>query len=247
MSTPDLALDLETDNIRWRHVPSGMSVPEQPMRISEADLKTQKTHGRLPLLAPTLADLSLAESLEGRVTLGTPLSPALLQLSKDLPTYKAEIEETINRVSETGELPKPFEFPNLAWEAIKAGLEQDDFIYAKLNEHISNIETAHADIALLLNLNAELSGVEDEEGLSEKAREILEELSDRGIDIEAESVGEIKQLAGSHESRLRSEIQIKFTTKVQYLMQNLQSLNEILQKIIQYDSKLKEYINQRPK
>ena len=128
---------------------------------------------------------------------------------------------------------------------MKVGLAKENQIHDLLNSHIEQIENAHSHISLLLDLNAELGGSkEDQTEFSDKAKQILSELNSQGIEIHGETVGEIKRLSSSHESRLRSEIQIKFTTKVQHLMQQIESINQILQNIIRSDAKLKEKANQ---
>lgn len=136
------------------------------------------------------------------------------------------------------------EFPNLAWEAVKAGLRKEHSLETRINTHIDAIQTSHDDIALLLDLQSALSKKEE---VSEQARILLDKLEARGIHLQGDNAEEIKRLASSHESKLRSDVQIQFTTKVQYLMQQIESLNQILQNIIRSDQKLKEKANQLPR
>ena len=218
---------------------------ESPTHIDDMEEEEasiiRKTMAQISNL-PLLTQLSDANSLDGRVTIGAPVSPTITQCAEELSTYEEQVEQIANQEI------LPLEFPHLAWEAIKAGLAKENFIHEQLNRYIDEIQNAHGDISLLLDLNAELGAVKEENSeFSERAQNLLEQLRGRGIDLQGETIGDIKRLAGSHESRLRSEIQIKFTTKVQYLMQQIESMNQILQNIIRNDSKLKEKANQLPR
>ena len=224
------------------HIPL-MGAVNAPTHINDVEEEEAATIRKTMGLVSNLPSLNLIEgsNLDGRVTIGNPVSPTLLKLNEELPSF-------IEQVQNTQTDPVPFTFPNLAWESVKAGLAQENFFQEKLNRHIDAIENAHKDIALLLDLSAELSKTKEENSeLSEKTQQLLEQLKNRGIDLQGETVGDLKRLAGSQESRLRSEIQIKFTTKVQYLMQQIESMHQILKDIIRNDSRLMDHINQAQK
>lgn len=234
----------EIDDLELKRMSSlcGAFVPGQFMHINDADDSVRRTHAQVHhITTPTRTE---GRSLTNRTTLASAIPPKIRRLGAELPAHREQLEALVRGE----ELPKSSEFPHLAWEAIKVGLAQENFMHAKLNRHIDEIQASHGDIALLLDLNAELSGMKEEsEEFSEKAREILDRLHARGIDIRGQNIGEIKRQTGSHESRIRSDIQIKFTTKVQYLMQQVESMNQILQNIIRSDSKLKEKTQQLPR
>lgn len=217
-----------------------------PTHIDDLAEKEAKIIRNTTAQVPNLPSLTLTEgaSLDGRVTPGPLVTENLIRIAnEELPAYVEELKQIATQET------VPSKFPHLAWEAIQVGLKREAFIHNKLNAHIDAIERSHDDISLLLTLNAELGGVKEDENneLSEKAQNLIAQLKERGIELKGESAGEIKRQASAHESRLRSEIQIKFTTKVQTLMQQVESLMQILQNIIRSDSKLKEKANQLPR
>lgn len=233
-------MTISTEELEFDPMPSfGAINLETPTHINDLDeeeanliRKTQAQLANLPTNLPT--DARLAESLINRVSIENQ-DVAIQESYNELAQYKEEIKEASILVP----------FPHLAWEAIKVGLAKQDQIHDKLHQHIDEIDQAQKDISLLLDLSAELSNMkEDNKELSERAQSLLDQLKNRGMELNGETVGDIKRLTGSHESRLRSEIQIKFTTKVQYLMQQIESMMQILQNIIRNDSKLKEKANQ---
>jgi hypothetical protein len=135
-------------------------------------------------------------------------------------------------------------FPHLAWESVKAGLAQEKIINNKINGYVDEIEKHQKDIDTLLDLNAELTKMK-EGNLSEKAKDLLNQLKERGIDLwkgedklTKEKISELKTLSSQQVDKLRSKIQIIFSTKVQSSMQNINSIMEVLKNIISNNRKL---------
>lgn len=141
------------------------------------------------------------------------------------------------------------EFPNLAWQAIKAGLAKEKFTNDQLNGHIREAEKHQKDIDLLLDLSAELTGYKDDmtdlsqkasEGSKKSAKELLEELKERGIDlwkgedtkINKEKVSALKDLSKSQMDKLHGNLQRLFTTRIQPKIQEMASVMEALKDIL---------------
>ncbi|MBU6383808.1 MAG: hypothetical protein KGQ49_01025 [Verrucomicrobia bacterium] len=182
------------------------------------------------------------KTLVGRVTQETSVTPE---------ECLSRLENYHNELGQIQEIPsEPSAFPNLAWEALKLGLAKEEAVNEQLNREIDRIQEMQTNISLLLDLNAEISGSKEDAPLSAKAEALLMQLEARGVSLrkEGQSIEELKRKAGSKESSLRSEMQIVFTTKVQRLMQMVESMMQILQHIIRSNTKLMDTItrNTRP-
>ncbi|PIS02772.1 MAG: hypothetical protein COT85_01705 [Chlamydiae bacterium CG10_big_fil_rev_8_21_14_0_10_42_34] len=184
-------------------------------------------------------------SLAGRVTLG---APTIASLEKDVTDYKTQLENAPKE-------PSRLNFPNLAWESVKAGLEKEAQINSQLNVHLKEAEKNQKDIDLLLDLSAELTSFKkDENKTTEKLKEILGELKERGINLRVndeetlteEKIAELKSLSSAQIDKLRSNLQILFTTKIQTLIQSISAILEILKDIIRNNNQLVRTANRLP-
>lgn len=251
MSVDALGLDIEELDERRRI--SGMFIPKGPTHLDQLqDCEPESIRKTLGvrnscLMTPTGAGESLAE----RIGLGAPVSETATEWLPIVENYLDEMREIQNKAEQANEMPsKGFEFPNLAWESLKFGLAKENFINNQLNQHIDEIREKQQNISLLLDLNAEIGSLKEENSeLPPRAIEILGQLKARGVDLrkENQSIEELKRQASSRESDLRSQMQIAFTTEVQRLMQHIESIHQILQNIIRSDAKVKEKANQLQK
>ncbi len=242
MTTITDALDSDNE-IRSR---SGMSVLGKREHVDELPAQEASKIRRTEAVAA--ANITYPpgspRSLDGRVEMKPPISA---EMAKE---WHSKLESHLQEVKSIDPKKPPTAFPHLAWESIKYGLKAENELSKKLSGHIAEVERMQEDIALLLKLNVALGSNDEKAELTDEAKRILEQLEARGIVLKGSgeaNVGELKRLAGSHESKLRSEIQIQFVTKLQRYMQQIESIMQILQKIIQYDSKLKEKTNQLQK
>ncbi len=140
------------------------------------------------------------------------------------------------------------QFPNLALEIVNLTVAKEHFMSDQVNRHLDQIQKKQDAIGLLLDLNAELSGAKDEggEGTSEKAKEILARLkNDHAIDLKG-NIAEIKHNVSLQEGRLRTEMQILFTTKVQISIQQIETIISIAKDIIRKDEQLKRATGRLP-
>ncbi len=150
--------------------------------------------------------------------------------------------------------PSPiFPFPNLAWEAVKAGLAKEELTNKQLKAHIAEAEKHQKDIDLLLDLSAELTSYKEDTEMPEKMRSLLKELKERGIDLwkseetvlSKEKIAELKSLSSGQVDKLRSNLQIIFTTKIQSLIQSIGAIMETLKEIIRNNTKLINTANRK--
>ena len=213
-----------------------------PIAVKTATHVNDLPEGEAALIKKTIAQMPhittptphpADKSLNGRVSLG-PVDE------------KANSEIALQAV---------LEFPNLAWEAIKAGLAKEEISNRQLNGYIQEAEKHQKDIDLLLNFSAELTGhKEDIAEMSEKMKQLLSELKDRGIDLvkgadqtlNKEKIAELKSLASSRVDQLRSNVQILFTTKIQVQIQSIGAIMETLKDIIRNNTKLISTANRLP-
>lgn len=188
-------------------------------------------------------------SLIDRVSIGRPNPMSLDDIQTNLAAHK----NTLKTIAASPN-PLALDFPNLAWEAIKAGLAKEQMTNNQLNQHIKEAEQHQKDIDLLLDFSAELTGHKEDEEMTEKMKTLLKGLKDRGIDLwkgeesklSKEKISELKSLASSQVDKLRSNLQIIFTTKIQVLIQSISAIMEILKDVIRNNNKLISAANRLP-
>jgi hypothetical protein len=124
-----------------------------------------------------------------------------------------------------------------------------------LNGHIKKAEEHQKDIDLLLDFSSELTAMkEDQKEMSEKLKTILGQLKERGIDLwksedqtlSKEKISELKSLSSAQVDKLRSNLQILFTTKIQVLVQAIGAILECVKDIIRNNSRLVSAANRLP-
>lgn len=145
-------------------------------------------------------------------------------------------------------------FPNLAFEAVNASLIQERRTNDKINEQIRAIEEQQNLISDLLDLSAECTAHKGG-ATSEKMRGLLAKLKEKGIELwkgedtnnlPKEKVSEIKSLISAQIDKAKSNIQIRFTTKVQPDLQRISAIMEAVKHIINSNSRLINAANRLP-
>lgn len=142
--------------------------------------------------------------------------------------------------------------PNLAWGALQAGLAKERQTNIEISNHVKDGEKMQKDIDLLLDLNAELIAHKEGQPAGEPLKKILSELAERhvhlwkGEDLSKEKISELKSLSSAQVDKLRSNLQILFTTKIQPAIQAISAILETVKEIIRNDTRLKQKANQLP-
>ena len=166
-----------------------------------------------------------------------------------------KLHEELASYTETISEDRGLDFPNLAWESVKLGLAKEKVVNAQLIGHIKEAEQHQKDIDLLLDFSAELTAHKKESGeMSEKMKDLLAQLKERGIDLwkredhnlNEERVSDLKSLTNSQVDKLRSNLQIAFTTKIQTLIQSIGAIMDTLKDIIRNNNKLINSANRLP-
>lgn len=223
----------------WYGLPAAESsrVHLKDLDPKEADL-IERTRKQLPNISSAMPH-SLDEPLLGRMTVGPtgPNAPvgALEAQNKRLEGTVADLERMKDKLPEGKQVP----FPNLAWEAVKAGLAKENLTNEQINRHVEEIEKHQNDVDLLLDFSTELSNLKDGK-VTDDLKTLASKLKERGIDLwksdektlSKDRISELKSLSGSHIEKRRSQIQISFTTKVQPLVQAISAIMEALKDII---------------
>lgn len=184
-------------------------------------------------------------SLTGRVASGAPTPISTDDLEEQNRTLNASVSKLTKIQTELKSKTTPF--PNIALEAVLAGMEKERITNDQLNQHIATAQKYQQDIDLLLDLSSELVALKDDVNeMPEKVKNLLQRLKEeRGIDLwkgegpfTKEKVSEIKSLTSAQVDKLRSNLQIVFTTKIQTLTQTISSILECIKDIIRNNSKL---------
>ncbi len=143
-------------------------------------------------------------------------------------------------------------FPNLAYEAIKAGLLKEEATRVQLNNHIAQIKECQKKIDLLLQLNSEFVSLGEKGGeLSDRAMNTIAELKEKGIDVKIdgkkvskEKAQEAKSLANSFIDQNRTKVQTSITIDVQTGINNDNTMVQILQSLVREYTSLVRKINE---
>lgn len=220
------------------------------MKPEEAEL-IRKTLAQMANIGAPIPS-QIDKPLTGRVSVGAPTSATLNRIDSALADHLVELEEVEADLQNKGSAIK--DFPNLAWESIQAGLIKEQITNDQINAHVKEAENIQKDIDLLLELSAELTALKEGEAPTEKMKEILDQLKIRDIDLwkrdlsemNKEEISEMKSLSSAQVDKLRSNLQIIFTTKVQVLIQSIGSIMEILKDIIRNNSRLINAANRLP-
>lgn len=239
-----IGIDEDSEELRslsnvWAALPNNNSIHVNTLDPKAADL-IRRTEALSMDLTPDIPHPS-DRSLVGRV--GSP------EASRELAANLDHLRNELIEVEETGVVA----FPNVAWEAVKLGLEKERFVNDQINTHVKEAEKIQKNIDLLLDLQAEMTSLNDDASeMSQKMREILERLKDQGIDlwksedssINKEKISQLKSLTSAQSDKLRSNLQIIFTTKIQVLIQIIGAIMETLKDIVRNHNRLLTQVNQ---
>lgn len=236
------------------------NLPLEPIKVDEREdgVTIKKTQSvAFNQISPDMPHPADAP-LEGRVSIGAPAKPTLEEVQNDLESDIEALQAVESMlINENPPEPAAFQFPNLAWESVKVGLAKERHSNDVLNGHILEAQKLQKDVDLLLDLSAELMQHKPADGdnieMSDKLKTLLKQLKERGIDLwkseetslSKESVSELKSLSGAQMDKLRSSVQIIFTTKIQTLIQSIGAILECVKDIVRNSSRLISTINNK--
>jgi hypothetical protein len=128
---------------------------------------------------------------------------------------------------------------NIGWQIVKIGLDKEKIYYNKLNRCTNTASEMQQTIQKLIELNGQLPISEKDVGLSDQALALCKDLEKANIillqpgekKISPTRMAELKAQVGAHNDRLKTELQTLFTTKIQVMINELNSLLESLKTI----------------
>lgn len=170
-------------------------------------------------------------------------------------SYPTPPSTTTEKVANTG---RQTLFPNVAMTMLQVGLRVENQHNKTLERHAAEAQEIQKTIEQLIDLSnmfGEKARGNKETELSEKIQKLSSDLEKKGIDLfkedpkklKEEQIIELKAKIGAHTDRLKTDLQIKFTTEIQVKINELQSILDCLKTIEKYASRLNETIiaNQR--
>lgn len=248
----DLRIEDYDDDLEVRRSMLGLpAVQDQKIHVDQMDPQAadliRKTVAQIPNISShTPHSLDMTPSLVDRASLELPNQTGREELIAELGNLRSELVE----MEGSGSL----QFPRLAWEAVQLGLAKEAHVNAQINGHVNEANKIQKDIDLLLDLSQAISAMPDgAEQLSQEVQDILSQLKERDIDLwktedmsaNKEKISELKRNSSSQVDKLRSNLQIIFTTKIQVLIQTIGSIMEILKNLVNQNSRLMHSINQK--
>lgn len=134
---------------------------------------------------------------------------------------------------------------NLGYLAVSLAQKVERFMNAKINNFIQESSKIQKTIDQLVDLNGKLSihnDNENEKTITDEIRELCKSLKENGIDILSEKetkltrerLAEIKANVSAHTDRLKTDLQILFTTKIQVSIQEIQSVLDSAKRTEEY-------------
>jgi ElaB/YqjD/DUF883 family membrane-anchored ribosome-binding protein len=139
---------------------------------------------------------------------------------------------------------------------IKVALAREAYGSEKLKFLAEKVKEQLGDVDLLLDLSSELTALpeQDSHEVTDKMRNLIGRLEVHKIQvwkgdgkISKEKLSEMKAQIGSHIDKLRTGIQTTISTEIQPETNNLQSIMNIVQQIIQSDARLKRKTTELPR
>jgi len=128
---------------------------------------------------------------------------------------------------------------NVGWEIVNVGLKKERIYNSELLKKTNEATEIQQTIQKLIELNGQLSISEKDVVLSDKTLALFKELEKAKITIlqpadkkiSPTRMAEIKAQIGAHNDRLKTELQTLFTTKIQVMINELNSLLDTLRTI----------------
>jgi len=189
---------------------------------------------------------AIEEGIEGIVGIGAPADEEALRLRDLKPGHLVVRTHTV----------AIFTFPNVAYASVQLAVMRETWGSTKLRNLSGEVKKQLANIDLLLDLNTELTALPDKDSheLTPKMRGIIAKLEESKIDIwkggekiSKEKLGEFKAHISSQVDKLRTALQTTISTEIQPEANNLQSIMNIVQQIIQSDARMKRKTTEIPR
>lgn len=169
-------------------------------------------------------------------------------LIKEFEHSVAKVDETAIKVAKCASTQ--MDLCNLTLEALKFGLAKLQSQQKKVHNNIDEATQAQKTIEKLIQLSSQLPMSEKDTILSDAVLEQFKDLEKSGITILQPNekkltparLVEIKSLINSNNDRLKTELQIKFTTKIQVAISDMNSLIDSLKLIQKTSERFMEFI-----
>ncbi|EKE07727.1 MAG: hypothetical protein ACD_17C00543G0003 [uncultured bacterium] len=226
-----------------------LPVHSQPVHLQELPVQEQQLLHNVTAQLPRISSAQphpMSPPLDpSRVTFSSPESSATVEALEHL-------SQELDNVAQSGSL----KFPKLAWEAVQLSLAKEKQLNEKMNGHIEEAGKIQKNIDLLLDLNALLIPLKKESNeVSQELKNLLGELKERGIDLwkndgktlSKEDIAQLKSLSSAQTDKLRSNLQILFTTQINDCVHKIQAILEACKNIIRENSQLMRHILEQSK
>lgn len=160
------------------------------------------------------------------------------------------------RIDDVASHVLPNRTPDLAFAVIQVATKREFFGSEKLKALSAQVKEQLGDIDLLLDLSGELTELPDKDShdIPDKMKNIIAKLECHKIQVwkggdklSKEKISEIKAQISSQVDKLRTALQTKISTEIQPEVNNLQSIMNIVQTILQSDARLKRKTNELPR
>jgi hypothetical protein len=151
---------------------------------------------------------------------------------------------------------EPKRWPDFALGVIKIAVAREAVGSEKLKALSAQVKEQLGDIDLLLEFSSELTALPDKDShnVTDKMRSLIAKLEihkiqvwKSGEKISKEKLGELKAQISSQIDKLRTAMQTKISTEIQPEANNLQSIMNIVQQVIQSDARLKRKTSEVPR
>ena len=146
--------------------------------------------------------------------------------------------------------------PDFALAVIKVAMAREAFGSQKLKTLAAQVREQLGDIDVLLDLSTELTSLPDQDShyVSDKMRNLIGKLEVHKIQVwkgdgklSKEKLSEMKAQIASQIDKLRTSLQTTISTEIQPEANNLQSIMNIVQQIVQSDARMKRKATEVPR
>lgn len=144
---------------------------------------------------------------------------------------------------------------NLCWEFLQLGIKKEELYVRKLFQYSNEAGEIQKAIEQVIQVNGMLPLSDKSTTLSDDVIQAIQKLEKHSIHllkenekkISPERMAEIKTTLGTHLDRLKTELQNKFSTKIQVTINEINSLLDTIRSTIKYADRLMATIigNQR--
>ena len=146
--------------------------------------------------------------------------------------------------------------PDFALAVINVAMAREAFGSQKLKTLAAQVREQLGDIDILLDLSTELTSLPDQDthDVSDKMRNLIGKLEVHKIQVwkgdgklSKEKLSEMKAQIASQIDKLRTSLQTTISTEIQPEANNLQSIMNIVQQIVQSDARMKRKATEVPR